>query len=328
MIITPPVRLNKYISDSGICSRREADRFISTGNVLINGKKAKVGDLVKPKDRVSVNGVLIPPKETDDFVVIALNKPVGIESTTESVQDNIVDYVNHSKRIFPIGRLDKDSQGLILLTNNGDIVNKILRASNNHEKEYIVTVDKPVTDEFITKMSGGVPILGQVTKRCHVEKVSVTSFKIILVQGLNRQIRRMCEYFGFEVTKLVRVRIMNIDLKGIPTGDWRELEQEEINEILKLIEDSKSDIEKPKQKSGSKPLKKPTNKATANPDLRRSTLEKTGQFGAFGKMKAAIDNKKDPAKKTSSRGAAKGPKGPKSGGKSGPKSGGKKGGRR
>ncbi len=318
MIVTPPVRLNKYISDSGMCSRREADRFISSGNVLINGKKAKVGDLVKAKDKVSVNGVTITPKGEDDMVLIALNKPVGIESTTESVQNNIVDYVNHSSRIFPIGRLDKDSQGLILLTNNGDIVNKILRASNHHEKEYLVTVDKTVTEEFVKGMSGGVPILGQVTKRCEVTKDGPNTFKITLVQGLNRQIRRMCEYFGFEVTKLSRTRIMNIKLKGLGMGDWRELDDDEKEGIFKLIESSKSTDDKPKAaKPKSKTAGNPTNKATQNPDLRRSTLEKTGQFGAYGKAAAAMNAGKKPDKPGSKRGASKGPtgKGPKSGGK-------------
>ncbi|MES2629879.1 MAG: 23S rRNA pseudouridine(2604) synthase RluF, partial [Bacteroidota bacterium] len=266
MIIQPPVRLNKYISDSGICSRREADRFISSGNVLINNKKAKVGDLVKPKDKVSVNGVVITPRSADEMVLIALNKPSGIESTTESVQNNIVDYVNHSSRIFPIGRLDKDSQGLIFLTNNGDIVNKILRASNHHEKEYLVTVDKTVTDEFCEKMSSGVPILGQVTKRCEVIKEGPNSFKIVLIQGLNRQIRRMCEYFGFEVTKLVRTRIMNVKLKGLPLGDWRELDELETAGILKMIENSSSvDTKAAIPKSRTKTAGKPTNPATANP---------------------------------------------------------------
>ena len=225
-------RLNKYISESGICSRREADRFIENGNVFINGKKAKIGDQVFPGDRVKVNGNEIEPKEEEDLVLIAFNKPVGITSTTEAnVKSNIVDYVNHSDRIFPIGRLDKDSQGLIFLTNNGDIVNKILRAGNKHEKEYIVTVDKPVTEEFIAAMAAGVPILGVMTKKCKVSKEGPFTFKIILVQGMNRQIRRMCEYFGYEVTRLERTRIMNITLKGIPLGEWRELTPEETAQI-------------------------------------------------------------------------------------------------
>lgn len=238
---TNSTRLNKYISESGICSRREADRFIEKGNVFINGKRAKIGDQVFPGDRVRVNGNEIEPKEEEDLVLIAFNKPVGITSTTEaSDKSNIVDYVNHSDRIFPIGRLDKDSQGLIFLTNNGDIVNKILRAGNKHEKEYIVTVDKPVTDEFIEGMSNGVPILGVMTKKCKVTKEGAFSFKIILIQGMNRQIRRMCEHFGYEVTKLERTRIMNITLKGIPLGEWRELDPVETAQIYKSIKNSSS----------------------------------------------------------------------------------------
>jgi 23S rRNA pseudouridine2604 synthase len=232
-------RLNKYISEKGICSRREADRIIQAGQVYINGKKAALGDQVKPGDRVMVNGQKLEMVEEKQFVLIALNKPVGVTSTTESTtKDNIVDFVNYSERIFPIGRLDKDSQGLIFLTNNGDIVNEILRAGNKHEKEYLVTVDKPVTDEFIRGMSGGVPILGQMTKKCKVSKVAPFVFNIVLIQGLNRQIRRMCEYFGYEVVKLERVRIMDITLKGIPLGDWRELDEQEIQKVMKRIEHS------------------------------------------------------------------------------------------
>ena len=235
-------RLNKYISESGLCSRRAADKHIENGTVFINGKKAKVGDQVRRGDRVSVNGQLIEPREEESSILLAFNKPVGITSTTETTdKTNIVDYVNHSDRIFPIGRLDKDSQGLILLTNNGDLVNKILRAGNNHEKEYLVTVNKPITDAFITGMAGGVPVMDVMTKKCKVSKESPFIFKITLIQGLNRQIRRMCEYFGYEVTKLERTRIMNITLKGLPVGDWRELTEEEQKEIAKLIEKSSSE---------------------------------------------------------------------------------------
>jgi 23S rRNA pseudouridine2604 synthase len=185
-------RLNKYIRESGICSRRDADRFIEQGNVYINGKRAQIGDQVMPGDTVKVNGQLIEPQDADDFVFIALNKPVGIVSTTEKAEkNNIVDFVRHGIRIFPIGRLDKDSQGLIFLTSNGDLVNKVLRAGNNHEKEYLVTVNKPITESFIKGMAGGVPILGQMTKKCPVTKVAPTVFNITLVQGLNRQIRRL-----------------------------------------------------------------------------------------------------------------------------------------
>ncbi|ENR5392126.1 TPA: 23S rRNA pseudouridine(2604) synthase RluF [Providencia rettgeri] len=248
-------RLNKYISESGICSRREADRYIEQGNVFINGKRAGIGDQVFSGDVVKVNGQLIEPRNEEDLVLIALNKPVGIVSTTESGEkDNIVDYVNHSTRIFPIGRLDKDSQGLIFLTNHGDLVNKILRAGNSHEKEYLVTVNKPVTDDFIRGMGAGVPILGTMTKKCKVKKEAPFVFRITLVQGLNRQIRRMCEHFGFEVTKLERVRIMNVKLTGIPVGEWRDLTDDELIELFDMMEKSESDVK----------LKKPQKSASAN----------------------------------------------------------------
>jgi len=237
-------RLNKYISESGLCSRRAADRFIELGQVFINGRKAKVGDKVFFGDLVSVNGNNIEPKQAENSILLAYNKPVGITSTTEAnVKGNIVEHVNHSERVFPIGRLDKDSQGLIFLTNNGDLVNKILRAGNNHEKEYIVTVNKPLTDQFIEGMAKGVPVLGVMTKKCKLTKESPFVFKITLIQGLNRQIRRMCEHFGFEVTKLERTRIMNITLKGLAVGDWRELTEAEQAEIFKMV--AKSSSEKP-----------------------------------------------------------------------------------
>lgn len=247
------IRLNKYISESGICSRREADRHIEKGVVFINGKKAKIGDRVFPGDNVFVNGQAIEAKTREDNIYLAFNKPVGIVSTTEAnTRGNIIDYVNHTARIFPIGRLDKDSQGLIFLTNNGDIVNKILRAANNHEKEYVVTVNKPITDQFIAAMAAGVPMLGVTTKKCVVVKESPFVFRIILVQGLNRQIRRMCEHFNYEVTKLERVRIMNVTLKGLPLGDWRELTRQELIDIFKLVENSASDEDQPRSKGNAK----------------------------------------------------------------------------
>ena len=266
MLPAQSTRLNKYISESGICSRRDADRYIEQGNVFINGKRASIGDQVMPGDEVKVNGQAIEPREADDLVLIALNKPVGIVSTTEEGErDNIVDYVNHSKRVFPIGRLDKDSQGLIFLTNHGDLVNKILRAGNNHEKEYLVTVNKPVTDEFVRGMGAGVPILGTVTKKCKVKKEAPFTFRITLVQGLNRQIRRMCEHFGFEVTKLERTRIMNVSLKGLPVGEWRDLTDDELIELFKLIEGSTSEAKpakaKTKPKAASVAVKKPASGA-------------------------------------------------------------------
>lgn len=239
---TPLTRLNKYISESGICSRRDADRYIEQGNVYINGRRANIGDKVAAGDSVKVNGQLIEPQDAGDFIFIALNKPVGIVSTTESTErNNIVDFVNHSTRIFPIGRLDKDSQGLIFLTSNGDLVNRILRVGNKHEKEYLVTVNKPVTDEFVAGMSAGVPILGVVTRKCKVSRESTCVFRIILVQGLNRQIRRMCEYFDYQVEKLIRIRIMNVGLKGLPVGEWRDLSDEELGVLLKAVEHSSSE---------------------------------------------------------------------------------------
>ena len=239
--MTEKIRLNKFISDSGVCSRREADKYIEQGHVVVNGKRAKLGDQVSLKDKVQLNGNSIQAKTGDDFVFLAFNKPVGIVSTTEiGVKDSIVDYIGYHERIFPVGRLDKESQGLIFMTNNGDMVNKILRAGNNHEKEYLVTVNKPVTDDFILGMGKGVPILGEMTRKCKVTKDSLYSFRIVLIQGLNRQIRRMCEYFDYEVVKLERIRIMNISLKGIPTGEWRQVQPNEMAEIMAAISKSSS----------------------------------------------------------------------------------------
>lgn len=261
-----PTRLNKFISESGLCSRREADRHIEQGNVFINGKKASVGQQVYPGDKVMINGHKLQAKQAEKLVFIALNKPVGITSTTEGgVQGNIVDFVNHTERIFPIGRLDKDSQGLIFLTNDGDTVNKILRAGNNHQKEYIVTVNKPLTDAAIEKMANGIPMLGVVTKKCKIIKESPLVFKITLIQGLNRQIRRMCEHVGYEVTKLERVRIMNISLGKLPVGDWRDLTQTELDTIYKLMETSASEKLKPEntpRKNATQRTTKPKTKST------------------------------------------------------------------
>ncbi|WP_231458870.1 MULTISPECIES: 23S rRNA pseudouridine(2604) synthase RluF [unclassified Pedobacter] len=296
---TSATRLNKFISESGLCSRREADRFIERGNVFINGKRAKIGDQVLAGDRVMVNGHNIEPKEESNFVLLAFNKPVGITSTTESsVRDNIVDYVNYSERIFPIGRLDKDSSGLIFLTNNGDIVNKILRAGNNHEKEYVVTVNKPITEDFIFEMSNGVPILGVNTRKCKVRQLTTFSFNIILIQGLNRQIRRMCEHFGYEVTKLERTRIMNINLKGIPTGEFREFTEAEMETMMKSVEKSSSEA---KPKPASKP-KKQNNSWEEIPELKE---ERTKNF------KPSKPAQKSGGKKQSAHSSAKpGQKGP------------------
>ena len=253
------MRLNKFISESGMCSRREADKFIERGLVFINKRKATIGDQVKAGDKVRVNGHDLEPREEEDIVFIAFNKPVGVTSTTEeSVRDNIVQFVNHPTRIFPIGRLDKDSQGLIFLTNNGDIINKILRAGNQHEKEYVVTVNKPLTPEMIDGMSKGVPILGVNTKKCKVVQEATTVFRITLIQGLNRQIRRMCEYFGYEVVKLERVRIMNIELKGLPLGEWRELSESEMEIIHNLLKNSSNEDERKPVKNQVKQKPKPS----------------------------------------------------------------------
>ncbi|GAL05592.1 ribosomal large subunit pseudouridine synthase F [Photobacterium aphoticum] len=228
------VRLNKFISDTGYCSRREADKLIDQGRVTINGQLPEMGVKVMPDDEVLVDDKPLRSKEQP--IYIALNKPAGITCTTERhIKDNIIDFIGHRKRIFPIGRLDKPSDGLIFLTNDGDIVNKILRAGNSHEKEYVVRVDKPITDEFIAKMASGVEILDTVTLPCKVTKETNYSFRIVLTQGLNRQIRRMCEALGYDVFKLRRVRIMNISIDGLPNGKWRYLTDAEIAEIHSLI---------------------------------------------------------------------------------------------
>lgn len=288
------VRLNKFISESGLCSRREADRFIESGNVYINGKKATIGDQVKVGDRVRVNGHELEPRAKEDLLFIALNKPVGVTSTTEdSVRDNIVQFVNHSSRIFPIGRLDKDSQGLIFLTNDGDIVNKILRAGNNHEKEYVVTVDKPLLDQHIQGMANGVPMLGVITKKCKIVKEGNNVFRVTLIQGLNRQIRRMCEHFGYTVTKLERVRIMNIGLKGLPLGEWRDLTPEEMAIIYKLLENSSSEDKKKTSNKTKTASKKPI--ATVG---KPSTFKAPDKGKHEGKRKVEGNNNPDHRKRS------------------------------
>jgi len=237
------ININKYISDTGICSRREAEKYIVEERVTINNIIAKLGNRVNPGDVVKVDGEKL--KVVTNDIYIAFNKPVGIICTTElKIKNNIIQYINHPKRMFPIGRLDKESEGLIFLTNDGNIVNKILRAGNNHEKEYIVTVDKPINDNFIERMSNGIPMLGTVTNKCKVEMQSTYVFKIILTQGLNRQIRRMCSFCGYEVRKLKRVRIMNIGLKNLKLGEWREFTAQEIDGILKMVATSSKTNEK------------------------------------------------------------------------------------
>jgi 23S rRNA pseudouridine2604 synthase len=230
-------RINKFLSETGFCSRREADKLIEQGRVTINGNVPEMGTKISTTDEVRVDGKLIR-ENNQKPIYLAFNKPIGIECTTNlEVRNNIVEYINHPERIFPIGRLDKASEGLIFMTNDGDIVNKILRARNNHEKEYIVTVNRPITDRFIEKMGNGVPILDTITRKCNVEQVSKYIFKIILTQGLNRQIRRMCEYLGYEVMALKRTRIINISL-DVPVGRYRELSDDEIKQLNQLIEPS------------------------------------------------------------------------------------------
>jgi len=256
------INLNKFISSTGICSRREAEKLIVAGNVTINGEISQLGNRVFEGDIVKVNGQLLKAKPKTLY--IAFNKPVGIVCTTDSKErKNIVKFINHPDRLFPIGRLDKPSEGLIFLTNDGDIVNKILRAGNNHEKEYLVTVTQKITDGFIQKMSSGIPILGTLTKNCKVEKLTDFTFKIILTQGLNRQIRRMCEYLNYEVTKLKRIRIMNVNLGTLNVGEWRDLTSEEMQLINKLVavssktEEASKDVQKkefqPRKKTSFRP---------------------------------------------------------------------------
>ena len=255
-------RINKFLSETGFCSRREADRLIEQGRVTINGKIPEMGTKVAPDDEVRVNGELVQQKN-EKPIYLAFYKPAGIECTTNlSVRDNIVDFINYPERIFPIGRLDKASEGLIFMTNDGDIVNKILRARNNHEKEYIVTVNKPITDRFIQRMGNGIPILETVTRKCYVEQISKNIFKIILTQGLNRQIRRMCEYLGYEVTALKRIRIINISL-DVAVGRYRELTTAEIQQLNQLIEPSS------KTEEASLPKLAPNRPETPRRDFRK-----------------------------------------------------------
>lgn len=287
------INLNKYISSSGICSRREAEKFINEGRVTLNGKPTQLGNRVAKKDVVKLDGRLVKPKNTTLY--IALNKPVGIVSTTDDREPkNIIKHINYPERLFPIGRLDKPSEGLIFLTNDGDIVNKILRSGNNHEKEYFVSVNNSISEDFIEKMSNGIPILGTVTQKCKVDKVSDKIFKIILTQGLNRQIRRMCEYLGYEVTKLKRTRIMNVELGYLQAGDWRELTEDEMNEINTLISTSSkteeastikgtSKFKRQVSKKKSAPLKNDFNKKSAS--FRKSSSKSKKSNSGFSSKK-------------------------------------------
>ena len=232
-----PVRLNKYLSEAGVCSRREADRLIETGRVTVDGQRAQTGMRIVPGQVVKVGNKVV--SKQDEMIVLAVNKPRGIVCTEERRErDSIVRFLNYPVRVTYIGRLDKDSHGLLLMTNNGDIINKMMRAANKHEKEYKVTVDKEITEEFLKKMTAGVPILDTVTRPCTVKKIGKYTFSIILTQGLNRQIRRMCEALGYEVKDLLRVRVMNITLDGLKDGQYRKLTDQELNELYDQLKDS------------------------------------------------------------------------------------------
>jgi 23S rRNA pseudouridine2604 synthase len=296
------MRVNKFISESGLCSRREADKFIERGLVTINGKKVGLGAEVGPRDVVKVNGRGLNREEKQDLV-LAFNKPIGVVSTTDKVEkNNIVDYISYSERIFPIGRLDKDSQGLILLTNNGDLVNKILRAGNKNEKEYIVNVDRPLFPDFAEKMSQGVPILGVQTRRCKVVVETPFVFRITLIQGLNRQIRRMCEHFGYTVTKLERCRIMHIGLQGLQLGEFRPLEEDEMRLLNKYLEKSKSEApEKKVAASTDKPKPKP--KPRPKP---RTGTSSSSPSSSKPRFKAGSKSHAKPGERTFRNGPSKG----------------------
>lgn len=298
-------RLNKFISQSGYCSRRQADVYIENGQVKLNRRKARVGDLVYSGNEVMVNGFSLDVKVDVPPIFILLNKPVGITSTTEKgVKENIVDFVNYPERIFPIGRLDKDSQGLIFLTNDGDIVNKILRSGNKHEKEYLVTLDKRITDSSLDQMRKGIPMLGTTTKKCKIEKEGPFIFRIHLIQGLNRQIRRMCDYVGYEVKKLERINIMGISSDGLKEGEWRSATSAEIDLIYSATENSNSESEKTKsapnrtqdQKKGSK-SSEPKRKNLSN-----KSKFKSNAAADKGKLKSPVfKSKKHTSKRKNSR---------------------------
>lgn len=290
------IRINKYISESGFCSRREADKYIEQGAVTLDGKKVEMGTQVLPGQVVRVFGEIISGKA--ESIIIAYNKPVGIVSTTDPAEkDNIVNAIGHSERIFPIGRLDKDSQGLLLLTNEGDIVNKILRVNNNHDKEYFVTVDKPVTADFIKRMQGGIPILGVVTRKCEITQKGSNSFIIVLRQGLNRQIRRMCEYLGYNVTKLQRTRIMHIHLNDLKIGQYRDLTPAETETLYKKIANSVK-TEEASAKKG-----KPAGKSNATAKKNTGAKKERPTTGNFkpGKPAAGRKTSFNPKSKTQRR---------------------------
>ncbi|NQZ59850.1 MAG: 23S rRNA pseudouridine(2604) synthase RluF [Lentisphaeraceae bacterium] len=293
------IRLNKFISDSGYCSRRDADKLIEDGFVKINGRPVEVGERVKTNDRVEVKGQAIQAKTKKETVYIAFNKPEGITCTSEGhVKDNIIDFLRFPTKIFPIGRLDKFSQGLIFLTNDGDIVNKILRAGNSPEKEYIVTVDRAVTDTFIRKMSNGVPILDTVTDKCKVTQEGKFGFRIILTQGLNRQIRRMCEHLGYRVNSLARLRIMNVSLGKLKIGSWRHLTRSEMEEINTLVASSSKTQEASKS---STPKKKYVKKEDFRTRHKESPKSGKGKPSSSKRRSPGSDSRKGSGPKKSSK---------------------------
>ncbi|MGK0500438.1 MAG: pseudouridine synthase [Oceanicoccus sp.] len=313
MSLNDGIRLNKFISDSGQCSRREADKLIDSNRVKINGRKPALGSRVEDGDEVTVDGMQIysSAPNKSDRVYLAYNKPIGITCTTEqNVKGNIVDAVDHDQRIFPIGRLDKPSEGLILLTSDGDIVNKILRAENAHDKEYLVSVNKAIGPGFADKMSKGIPILDTITKPCKVSIVSKSVFKITLTQGLNRQIRRMCEHLGYKVTQLVRLRIMNIELGKMRPGQWRKLSRDEMAQLTAAIADSSNSSSKNDSPRRSRPKSKPRNSAGGY----------TSQSQTGDKNSDRRDAKKTPFNKNTKNKSAKAGGGPKTDIKAGAKS--------
>lgn len=326
-------RLNKFISDTGLCSRREADKLIEQGRVLVNGKRPEVGAKVTAKDKVTVDGNLME-LEAVEPVYLLLNKPAGIETTNDlSQRNNIIRFVNYPERLFPVGRLDKDSEGLIILTNDGDIVNKILRAGNKHEKEYVVTVDKPINPDFVEKMSNGVAILGVNTKKCFVAQEGPIRFRIILTQGMNRQIRRMCEALGYEVQTLQRIRIMHLTLTKIPLGQWRNMTDTEVAELQRLVAASTKTEEgsAAKKKTGSgESVGAPKNNKPRPRKHTAPAIGKPSRPGAAAKngTKGATAAKRDkPKSATSARGSRGASKGSSPGGKgrsSAPKGNGRK----
>lgn len=308
LVSTNEKRLNKYISDSGYCSRRFADKLIEKNRVTINGIVPELGTKVVPGDKVCVDGMEIKASDSNhtDRVYIAYNKPIGITCTTElQVRGNIIDAIGHPKRIFPIGRLDKPSEGLIFLTSDGDIVNKILRAENAHDKEYVVTVDQPISERFVERMSKGVPILGTITKPCIVTPESKYVFRIILTQGLNRQIRRMCEYLGYEVTKLNRSRIMNVELGQLRSGQWRDLTENEMAEINAAVAGSRKtamgdDFTEPKIETKAEAVEVPK-KIDIAADIKHANKVITSKANKYSEKKLTRIDVKKPAATSSGK---------------------------